>query len=210
MDANVNNDGIFIGRYVLVEYQEDAAYPVALGRKETNTIGKYYLYTSTETEDQTVIKYLGDVNSSIPGESDLDNKDNKGGVYEREIIQYTDPEDNKVKFYICQNSDEGSVINGPAIFKETTLSTASQYIQNFNIDETHYGQGSKGFKGYDSTVWTKVSDTSNGQLITKYVNIADLNSVVPTFAITADAPTMKPITPHFDSDSTNVYYELHA
>jgi hypothetical protein len=40
--------------------------------------------------------------------------------------------------------------------------------------------------------------------------IAELNSVVPTFDITADAPTMTPITPHFDADSTNVYYKLHT
>ena len=86
----------------------------------------------------------------------------------------------------------------------------SDYIQNFEIDENHYGQGSKGFKGYDSTVWVKSSTEQDGRLIAKYVNIADLNSVVPTFDIAADAPTMTPITPHFDADSTNVYYKLHA
>ena len=28
MDANANNDGIFIGRYVLVEYEQSAAFPI--------------------------------------------------------------------------------------------------------------------------------------------------------------------------------------
>jgi hypothetical protein len=37
-----------------------------------------------------------------------------------------------------------------------------------------------------------------------------MNSVVPTFDIAADAPTMEPLTPHFDADSTNVYYKLHT
>jgi hypothetical protein len=40
--------------------------------------------------------------------------------------------------------------------------------------------------------------------------IAELNSVVPTFKITADAPTMTPLPPHFDKQSNNVTYWLHT
>lgn len=39
--------------------------------------------------------------------------------------------------------------------------------------------------------------------------VAELNTIVPTFDITADAPTIVPLRPHFDIDSTNVYYRLH-
>ena len=39
--------------------------------------------------------------------------------------------------------------------------------------------------------------------------VAELNSVVPTFDITVDAPTVTPIAPHWDSDTSNVYYKLH-
>jgi len=39
--------------------------------------------------------------------------------------------------------------------------------------------------------------------------IAELNSVVPTFAVSADAPTLTLIAPHFGANSTNVYYNLH-
>jgi hypothetical protein len=39
--------------------------------------------------------------------------------------------------------------------------------------------------------------------------IAELNTVVPTFDVAADAPTMNPIVPHFDINSTDVYYKLH-
>jgi hypothetical protein len=60
-------------------------------------------------------------------------------------------------------------------------------------------------RGYDGTVWVKT--TVNNEI--KYVNIAELNSVVPTFDIVADAPTLSPITPHFDTASNNVYYKLH-
>jgi len=78
---------------------------------------------------------------------------------------------------------------------------ASAYTLNASIDRAVYGSG----RGYDSTVWQKV--IRNGR--DTYVMIAELNSVVPTFDISADAPTMTPIVPHFDVNSTNVYYKLH-
>ena len=39
--------------------------------------------------------------------------------------------------------------------------------------------------------------------------IAELNTVVPTFDVTPDAPAMNPVVPHFDTQSTDVYYKLH-
>lgn len=78
------------------------------------------------------------------------------------------------------------------------------YSYNYNIDqtycETHIG------RGYDCTVWQKIY--SNGKL--SYAMLAELNSVVPTFAISADAPTETLIAPHFDDGSTNVLYNLHT
>lgn len=75
------------------------------------------------------------------------------------------------------------------------------YITNHNLDKAFYNTS----RGYDSTVWQKTF--VNG--IEKYVMIAELNSVVPTFSIVNDAPTLIPITPHFDGNSTNIYYRLH-
>jgi hypothetical protein len=40
--------------------------------------------------------------------------------------------------------------------------------------------------------------------------VAELNSVVPTFDISVDAPTAVPLKPHFDTDTSNVYYKLHV
>ena len=90
---------------------------------------------------------------------------------------------------------------------ETGQGTVSQnahdnYVYNYNIDRTLYGVS----RGYDSTVWQKVYENSAA----KYVMVAELNSVVPTFDLAADAPTTTPILPHFDTDSTNVYYKLHT
>lgn len=79
--------------------------------------------------------------------------------------------------------------------------TVSDYEKNYNIDTAAYGSS----RGYDSTVWQKTFVEQQA----KYVMIAELNSVVPTFNVTADAPTLTPVKPHFDSDSTNIYYNLH-
>ena len=201
MDANVNNDGIFIGRYVLVEYQNTAAYPVVY-------IKDSKFYSSPNCEAVTQIKFL----TGTRADSTDVNKDGYfDGVYENEIVQnYVNLKQNgnnitfdKIEYYKCTGG-----VGGFATFEKTTPADQSDYIKNFGIDEMHYSN-EKSFKGYDSTVWTKVSVESEGRLITKYVQIADLNSVVPTFDIAADAPTEEPLTPHFDADSTNVYYKLH-
>lgn len=81
------------------------------------------------------------------------------------------------------------------------------YYTNFAIDRAAYQTNNNGIgRGYDSTVWQKVY-TSDGE---KYVMIAELNSVVPSFGITADPPSLEPLAPHFDADSTNVFYRLHV
>ncbi len=82
------------------------------------------------------------------------------------------------------------------------LSYEDNYTINYAIDKVIYGNG----RGYDSTVWRKVY-LQDGRA--KYVNIAELNSVVPTFAVSGDAPNDTPTPAHFDKDSTNVYYNLH-
>jgi hypothetical protein len=43
----------------------------------------------------------------------------------------------------------------------------------------------------------------------KYVMVAELNSIVPTFAISVDAPTEIPQSPHFDATNTNIFYTMH-
>lgn len=95
----------------------------------------------------------------------------------------------------------------------TSSSTDSNYFKNFNTDFQRYGTS----RGYDSTVWQKVytsapdatTGSPNRGRYEKYVMIAELNTVVPTFDITADPPSLVPTSPHFDANSTNVYYRFH-
>ena len=128
-------------------------------------------------------------------------------------------------YYVCvgfkmPETKEGDIPhpqNGtlyPALFRViTSLSTTVSsfnydFIQHYNEDVVFAMslQGSANIgRGWDSTVWQKVYE--NG--IETYVMVAELNSVVPTFEISGDAPTMTPIAPHFDEASTNTYYKLH-
>ena len=218
MDANANNDGIFIGRYVLVEYDNKATISnifidttnVVKTQQENGVNVNYYYGYTTET--------FNDINTRIQYKPNNRGENKNLNVYFLgEFGQVQKTEGNQLQqeyyteFYQCVDSivsEQDSTISY-ALFKYVTKSntTDSEYIKNFAIDEAQY----KEKKGYDSTVWTKVSvKKPSGLLVTEYVRIADLNSVVPTFDLETDAPTMKPLVPHFDADSTNVYYKLHT
>ena len=107
----------------------------------------------------------------------------------------TEPE-----FWVIDNNVE--VIDGYyKTLRRLSEDDGNNYYLNYQLDNNTYHAS----RGYDSTVWQKV--LSNG--LERYVMIAELNTVVPTFGITADAPSMVPITPHWGADSTNVYYDLH-
>lgn len=79
---------------------------------------------------------------------------------------------------------------------------ASNYLHNYNIDKAFYGHK----RGYDSTVWQKVF--TNG--VESYIMVAELNTIVPTFDIAFDAPSMLPKPAHYDDSSTNMYYKIHS
>ena len=88
---------------------------------------------------------------------------------------------------------------------EFVQENGSAYQTNYNIDKEDDPTHNIG-RGYDSTVWRKVINSKGEQ---DYVMLAELNSVVPTFGLTVDAPTGEPIAPHFGKDLSNVYYPLH-
>lgn len=213
MDANANNDGIFIGRYVLVEYDNKATISnIFVDTQHPAKIidGEKYYYAYT-TDNFT------DINTRIQYKPNNRGENKNINVYFLgELGQVQKVETNQLQqeyyteFYQCVDSiiSENDSTIFYALFKYVTKTTKSdsEYIKNFAIDEAEY----KEKKGYDSTVWTKASVKKENGLFTEYVRIADLNSVVPTFDLETDAPTMKPLVPHFDADSTNVYYKLHT
>ena len=192
MEDNAATDGVFIGRYVLIEY----------GTKTPDSFIKAYgpdnegwYYTSQNQELNTRILFTdkpAEVTGTMicTGMVIFTTKFETIGGTLTEVID---------KYLVCK----GGVVNNKPRFEETDVET-DLYFYNKNQD-AHYQNS----RGYDGTVWTKTSVEENGVAVIKYVNIAELNTVVPTFDIAYDAPTLYPITPHFDTDSNNVYYKLH-
>ena len=163
MDNSCTSDGIFLGRYVLVEYGLPAT--------------------------QYLVGYL----------------DNK--------IMYDDPSDRSDSHIIlCENGKLVKVkrsnqwylyvgnitASGVKEWKYLTRITNDrvddeQYNLNYQIDYPVYG------RGYDSTVWIK--QYINNQ--ETYVQIAELNTVVPNFSIYP----LLPQDPYVAVDDSNIVYQ---
>ena len=207
METRLATDEIYLGRYVLIEYDTVNDYTLDSYLKCYMKIGDSGLeefYTSPNFENNTRVKW------SKPVETDttLSNltPSIQNTVTSKQLI-YIDkdltPDDTNHTishvFYQCTNAVDSA--DGAIATFRYIVPSETPYTSNYNIDTATYGPG----RGYDSTVWQKVYM----QNTEKYVMIAELNTVVPTFDLVADAPTMEPITPHFDANSTNVYYKLH-
>lgn len=187
MDTNKFNDGIYAGRYVLVEYDQVA-------NLQLDTFLRVYFnqdqaFTSPNFEANTLVT----VGLMKNRENQFvytagTTKDPSAGLAPKEC-----------EFFV-RIEEENELETTPAKFK-SVVQSESNYTINYKLDTEKYGEG----RGYDSTVWMKMYVDN----IEKYVMIAELNTVVPTFEVSADAPTMAPITPHFDTASTDVYYKLH-
>ncbi len=189
MDRSATRDGVYLGRYVLVEYDDEyhldtfIRVQIKNGRAYYNPIGGtgYVTLLTRSMVDKGEIIYQAD--ETLTPETGL--------------------APTHCKFYqITSDLEEGS--SDPATFVAITTVNNYGYTANYNIDLGIYAKDNNS-RGYDSTVWQKVYTDG----IEKYVMIAELNTVVPTFEVSSDAPTMSPIVPHFDTRSTDVYYKLH-
>lgn len=203
MEDNCLTDNVYIGRFILVDYNSDGEISVdnnirpVYAKEDSERIEGIlgnegiYLYSSSSLNEKTKIKF----------ESQGEIKDNvfTKGVTIGDIV-YTSYFNNRV-LYACVDSIEDIEGNVYAIFAETG-ETKEGYEFNYHIDKLRFSNIGR---GWDSTVWQKMYE--NG--VEKYAMVAELNTVVPTFAISADAPTLTPIAPHFDEVSTNTYYEVH-
>lgn len=254
MDTQVANDGVYVGRYVLVEYDKDIkgslsgipqVYKITtdglnkdfalsisadfiVGEKEDgegNTVNPTIIRCITEQDRKDIVdgklKYTDNLIEQgtvlrVPGELNDDGKP----IYNLVANSGThkDPKDSLSDEYWVATGNEQFVITmmaedeqGRPVKQYTTFtgalweslgdSSQDSFTLNFTRDKQYY----KTSRGYDSTVWQKVLDKG----YEKYVMVAELNTIVPTFDITSDAPTIVPLRPHFDVDSTNVYYKLH-
>lgn len=178
MDEGALTDGIFMNRYVLVEYDSEV---------NTDTMIRVQLKNNQLYYNPT-------------GKTDYSTLLTRSQVKKNDIVYSYD--NNLYIFYLITSNYQVNS-SSAATFKEIVRGDESSpnYVKNYNIDINVYGAG----RGYDSTVWQKTYVNN----IEKYVMIAELNSVVPTFDVSADAPTTEPVVPHFDTQSTDLYYKLH-
>lgn len=184
------------GNFTLVNLRDEAAY---LEAKEA----------VSQTEDYYVIVENGGiVNRDSMGNPPEWVKEGTvcilepGCQYEvTEELQYFQLSGQYDETYIDPTTQEATV-RSRYQWTQLTLDNMPNYQKNFAIDQASYDITAR---GYDSTVWQKVF--ANGR--EKYVMIAELNSVVPTFGVSADPPRLVPTSPHFDITSTNIYYLMH-
>lgn len=216
MELNMKTDGVYIGRFILVDYDKDSenirrAYFPINQLESVDDITQVKLYQDTSFQYTIAYNSTGIV---------IDENGLITGVNNGDICYVIDGTGTKI-FFICdgefydENPDTGDkdIPSGAASFRKFKQGPDYEgiyrwnYAVNYNIDQTYFGDkfDTSIGRGWDSTVWQKVFENGSE----KYVMVAELNAVIPTFTISADAPTMNPIEPHFDEVSNNTYYEIH-
>ena len=187
MDDNVNLDSVALGRYVLVKYGPE--YPSHFHLFENHLYAGY-----PEPHMHDIAK-----NGIKPGDK---------------VIILPSFNDGDKTFYHIWKNDNGQLVPGDdtlaGVYEvkddysvvKSTAGEGGNYNSHYNLDRQNYGEQ----RGYNSTVWVKTLD--NG--VYSYRNIADLNTVMPTFMISVDAPVEDPAknTP-FLTERDDVLYDLH-
>lgn len=164
MDNNCASDGVFLGRYVLVEYGLPAS--------------------------QYIIGYLD--NNENMYDDPVDRSDSHIILCEKGKMVKV----NRNRYWYLYTGDIKS--DGSPYWRYLTRITNDrvddeQYNKNYQIDYPVYG------RGYDSTVWIK--QYVNNQ--ETYIQIAELNTVVPNFSIYP----LLPQDPYVAVDSANIVYQ---
>lgn len=190
MEEFCSSDNIFIGRKILIEY-DDNTYPRRQGyikSEDINKDGLVQLYLDTEL-----------INPYREAKSD---KEVGYGFKEYDIVMvhYED----YYYYYVCEKFDKEGIAQFSLVKADSEKQT--DYTINFLIDrEWAKNNGIDFANGWDSTVWEKIF--INDEF--KYVNIAELNSKLPKFDIRPYAPSEKPKVPKFDEIGTNLDYYIN-
>lgn len=183
METYQDSDGIYAGRFVLVEYNNEMHMDSFLRvRKDENN--NFYTTFSADTSQEALLTRDNIQVGTIVYESAYETQPNSGYFAKN------------CTFYKCA----GYNADGVALFEDVVGENEEDpHVTNYTIDFRKYG------RGYDSTVWQKVYDGG----IEKYIMVAELNTVIPTFDLQPDAPTQTPVVPHFDIQGSDIYYKLH-
>ena len=181
MESNKETDGIYAGRFVLIEYDNEMHLDTL--KRVFIEDDKFYIATANKTSQYTLLNESTININEIVYETAIDIDPSKGNYIK------------DCSFYKCIGFR-----NGVAQFEQIVGKNEDiLHITNYTIDNEKYK------RGYDSTVWQKVYDGG----IERYMMIAELNTVIPVFDLQPDAPTQTPIVPHFDTEGSNLYHRLH-
>lgn len=164
MDNNCASDGVFLGRYVLVEYGLPASQYI-IGYLDNN--GNMYDDPTDRSDSHIILCEKG------------------------KMVKIS-----KSRYWYLYTGDIKS--DGAPYWRYLTRITNDrvddeQYNKNYQIDYPVYG------RGYDSTVWIK--QYINNQ--ETYIQIAELNTVVPNFSIYP----LLPQDPYVAVDNASIVYQ---
>ena len=226
MDHNIKTDGIYVNRLVLVEYDSEGSDD---SFKSCYLAPDGKLYAGFKQKEGASIQEVLDGAVEFPAAYELEVvpsstvslnycqvrqgdvvrvpatvTDKNGKITERFNYNTSANSHEPIDIGTLNGSTtlyyQAKLVNGQSVF--TILTSAnSAYVRNYALDTSIYGKG----RGWDSTVWQKVYKDNKEQ----YIMIAELNSTMPALGISADAPSIVPMAPHFDTDSTNKFYQLH-
>ena len=100
------------------------------------------------------------------------------------------------------NAQVGEIAEWEEILPEAIY---PEYIKNYNIDREFYGTNFD-LRGYDATVWQKIYSEGEG----KFILIAHLSAVIPSFELVPDSPSAEPISPYIDTAYSDASYRIHV
>lgn len=179
-NACANGDGVFLGRYVLVEYG--------------------YIFDATDeawTDERVGMSSITTIYDHPTDRSNL------------HVIPWVENKLVKIKYNSTRYYKyKASIISGKPVWYlmrgtyDTSVKDDDLYEVNYKIDRDVY------HRGYDSTVWIK-QFINNEE---KYIQIAELNTVIPIFNLEPIMPydPYSPVEITVDTYQPNIYYYFNG
>lgn len=179
-NACANGDGVFLGRYVLVEYG--------------------YIFDATDeawTDERVGMSSITTIYDHPTDRSNL------------HVIPWVENKLVKIKYNSTRYYKyKASIISGKPVWHlmrgtyDTSVKDDDLYEVNYKIDRDIY------HRGYDSTVWIK-QFINNEE---KYIQIAELNTVIPIFNLEPIMPydPYSPVEITVDTYQPNIYYYFNG
>lgn len=184
-EGAIAGDGIFINRYVLIDYH----YSLADQAINTNTIDEYYtkVDNSLVTIENFKIYYIRTVNNNIISYEHPTSFSNSNTYYQKKV-------------FIDRYKPDDQIKNGELEQTTSALIETDLYYQHKLTDWQNYRAS------YDSTVWMKIYADNQE----RYIMVAELDAKAPILEFIDDAPSCYNGSGHFDmrasTDLNYIYY----